>query len=57
LAPERSVGELALPISPLLGDRALRLKLGQRARQLIERRFDMQQQTAQLEDHYRSTLK
>jgi glycosyltransferase involved in cell wall biosynthesis len=57
LAPERSVGELALHISTLLGDRALRLKLGQRARQLIERRFDMQRQTAQLESHYRSVLK
>jgi glycosyltransferase involved in cell wall biosynthesis len=57
LTPERDEEALAKRMARLLDDRDLRLAMGAKARALIEGRFDLRRQTAQLEDHYDSVLR
>jgi colanic acid/amylovoran biosynthesis glycosyltransferase len=52
LAPERDEESLAERMAALLDDDAMRLAMGKRARALVEDRFDLRRQTAQLEDLY-----
>lgn len=56
LVPERDVEALAERMGALLGDAALRLRLGAAARARVEERFDLRQQTRALEDLYDSAL-
>lgn len=52
VVPERDAGALAARLSALLGDVALRARMGAAARTLAEARFDARRQIALLEDHY-----
>jgi glycosyltransferase involved in cell wall biosynthesis len=52
LVPERDPAALARRLDDLLDDAALRRRMGAAARRLVEQRFDLQRQTAALEDHY-----
>ena len=52
LTPERDAPALAAKLDELLGDRALRLRLGAQGRALVERCFDLHRQTAILEGLY-----
>jgi glycosyltransferase involved in cell wall biosynthesis len=56
LVPERDAGALAGRIEDLLADPALRRRMGGQARALVERRFDLCQQTKTLESLYDSVL-
>lgn len=56
LVPERDEEALAARMGALLDDRALRLAMGVKARALIEERFDLNRQTALLEDFYDQVL-
>lgn len=56
LVSERNDEELAAAMNTLLNDPAMRLHMGQQARTLVERRFDIRRQTAKLERHYENTL-
>jgi glycosyltransferase involved in cell wall biosynthesis len=56
LVPERDEEGLAQRMTTLLDDRALRLTMGEKARALVEARFDLGRQTALLEDHYDTVL-
>jgi glycosyltransferase involved in cell wall biosynthesis len=52
LVPERDEEALGARIEALLGDRAMRLAMGAKARALVEDRFALRRQTALLEDFY-----
>ena len=56
LVAEKDDRALAEKLDLLLGDRALGRRLGSRGRELIEAKFDIRQQTAKLEDIYRSLI-
>jgi colanic acid/amylovoran biosynthesis glycosyltransferase len=56
LAPERDTEALARCIVDLLDDPSARLRMGARARALVEERFDLRRQTEILEDLYDSVL-
>ncbi|MGH8582439.1 MAG: glycosyltransferase [Gammaproteobacteria bacterium] len=56
LVPERDVGALAERLSHLLANDGLRQAMGQAARRLVEEKFNLQCQTAALEDLYESLL-
>jgi colanic acid/amylovoran biosynthesis glycosyltransferase len=56
LVPERDVGALAERLAHLLANDGLRQEMGQAARRIVEERFDLQRQTAALEDLYESLL-
>ena len=56
LVPERDVDALARRMDDLLGDPALRLRMGAEARALVERRFDIRRQTETLEKLYDAVL-
>lgn len=56
LVSERNDEELAAAMNTLLNDPAMRLHMGQQARTLVERRFDIRRQTAKLERHYENAL-
>ncbi len=56
LVSERNDEQLAAAMNTLLNDPAMRLRMGQQARTLVERRFDIHRQTAKLERHYENAL-
>ena len=56
LVSERNYEELAAAMSALLNDSAMRLRMGQQARTLVERRFDIRRQTKKLERYYEHAL-
>jgi colanic acid/amylovoran biosynthesis glycosyltransferase len=56
LARDRSVDDLAACLERLLLDLALRRRMGEEGRRNVERRFDIDQQTKQLEDIYDRVL-
>jgi glycosyltransferase involved in cell wall biosynthesis len=57
LVPERDPQALAARIDLLLGDAALRQRMGQAARLRVERQFDLVRQTALLETLYDEVVK
>ncbi len=56
LVSERNDEELAAAMNTLLNDPAMRLRMGQQARVLVERRFDIRRQTKKLERFYEQVL-
>ena len=56
LVPERDPAALARRLEDLLNDPEARRRMGEAARALVERQFDLGRQTAALEDHYESLL-
>ena len=56
LVPERDAEALAGRMSDLLDDSAMRLRMGAEARTLVERQFDIHQQTETLENLYDAVL-
>ena len=56
LVPERDAEALAACMGDLLADAAMRVRMGAAARALVERRFDIDRQSATLEDFYDSVL-
>lgn len=57
LVPERSVDELAERITYFIEHPAIRLKMGQAARQMAEEKFDIRKQTKTLEQIYEKLLR
>lgn len=56
LVPERDVESLSIAMGTLLANPPLRQRMGQAARNRVERLFDMRRQTASLEDIYDALL-
>ena len=56
LVPERDAEALARRMDDLLGDTATRRRMGNEARALVERRFDILRQTETLESLYDGVL-
>ena len=56
LVPARDAKALAGRMDDLLGDPAMRHRMGSEARALVERRFDIRRQTEMLESLYDSVL-
>lgn len=52
LSEERDIDGLQSHIDALLSDSSLRMRVGGQARRLVEQRFNIQKQTAELEDIY-----
>lgn len=56
LVPERDISQLTERMHELMIDDRLRQRMGRQARALVEAKFDLVQQTAQLERFYNGTL-
>lgn len=57
LVPERSVSKLAMRICELIEQPELRLAMGERGREKVERNFNREKQVARLEEIYRRLLR